>query len=86
MLYLLDMGDISPNQITLVRLVMKGVRVSHDDLWDRLNALPEDKHMERATFDESLEVLVKDEWLWRSVQDGEIIYSPRLKSNEGAPK
>lgn len=86
MLFLLEVGENSPQQLTLVRLVMKGVRINHEDLWQSLNSLPEEKHMDRQVFEQSLEQLVKDEWIWRVEIDGKAIYSPRLKTNEGKPK
>jgi hypothetical protein len=86
MLFLLEVGENSPQQLTLVRLVMKGVRINHEDLWQSLNGLPEEKHMDRQVFEQSLEQLVKDEWIWRVEIDGKTIYSPRLKTNEGKPK
>lgn len=85
MLFLIDVGENSPQQLTLVRLVMKNPRISHEDLWQKLNDLPEEKRMDRKTFESVLEVLVKEEWLWRVESDGKIIYSPRLKTNEGKP-
>jgi hypothetical protein len=86
MLFLIDVGENSPQQLTLVRLVMKGVRISHEDLWQSLNILPEEKRMDRKLFEESIETLVKEEWIWRVELDGKTIYSPRLKTNEGKPK
>jgi hypothetical protein len=86
MLFLIDVGENSPQQLTLVRLVMKGVRISHEDLWQSLNTLPEEKRMDRKLFEESIETLVKEEWIWRVELDGKTIYSPRLKTNEGKPK
>ncbi len=86
MLFLIDVGENSPQQLTLVRLVMKGVRISHEDLWLSLSILPEEKRMDRQVFEQALEQLVKDEWIWRVELDGKIIYSPRLKTNEGKPK
>lgn len=86
MLFLLDVGENSPQQLTLVRLVMKGVRINHEDLWQSLSSLPEEKHMDRQVFEQSLEQLVKDEWIWRVEIEGKTIYSPRLKTNEGKPK
>jgi hypothetical protein len=85
-MFLIDVGDSSPEQLTLVRLVMKGVRISREDLWKSLNLLPEEKRMDRKTFDESLTILVREEWLWEVEKDGQVIYSPRLKTNEGKPK
>jgi hypothetical protein len=86
LMFLIDVGDSSPEQLTLVRLVMKGVRISREDLWKSLNLLPEEKRMDRKTFDESLTILVREEWLWEVEKDGQVIYSPRLKTNEGKPK
>jgi hypothetical protein len=86
MLFLIDVGASSPHQLTLVRQVMKGVRISHEDLWKNVQALPEEKRMDRETFETSLEELVKEEWIWRVELDGKTIYSPRLKTNEGRPR
>jgi hypothetical protein len=86
MLFLLDMGEDSPHKVTLVRLVMKGARISLEDLWKNLNDLPEEKHMDRQTFEKALKELVKEEWIWQVELDGKIIYSPRLKTSEGKPK
>ena len=85
LIFLLD-GNIPLEQLTLVRLVMKGVRINREDLWKSLNLLPKEKHMDRKTFDEAIVILVKEEWLWEVEKDGQIIYSPRLKTNEGKPK
>ncbi len=85
LIFLLD-GNIPLEQLTLVRLVMKGVRINREDLWKSLNLLPEEKRMDRKTFDEAIAILVKEEWLWEVEKDGQIIYSPRLKTNEGKPK
>jgi len=86
MLFLLDVGENSPHQLTLVRLVMKNARINREDLWKKVNTLPEEKRMDMKIFDESLEILVKEEWLWETEVDGKMIYSPRLKTNEGKPK
>jgi hypothetical protein len=85
MLFLFD-DSVTPQEVTLVRLVMKNARIGHDDLWQKLQELPEDKHMDRAIFDQALVKLVVEQWLWKSETDGKIIYSPRLKSNAGEPK
>lgn len=86
MLFLIDVGEDSPHKVTLVRLVMKGIRISHEDLWQSLNSLPEEKHMDRQIFEQLLDELVKEEWIWRVEMDGKTIYSPRLKTSEGKPK
>lgn len=86
MLFLIDVGEDSPHKVTLVRLVMKGVRISHEDLWQSLNSLPEEKHMDRQIFEQLLEELVNEEWIWRVEMDAKTIYSPRLKTSEGKPK
>jgi hypothetical protein len=86
MLFLLDVGENSPHQLTLVRLVMKSARINREDLWEKVSTLPEQKRMDRKTFDESLDILVKEEWLWETEVDDERIYSPRLKTNEGKPR
>ena len=86
MLFLIDVGENSPQKLTLVRLVMKGVRIDHESLWQSLNTLPDEKRMDRAFFEKALAELVQEEWLWRVGMGGKIIYSPRLKTNEGKPK
>lgn len=86
MLFLIDVGENSPQKLTLVRLVMKGVRIDHESLWRSLNTLPAEKQMDRAFFEKALDELVQEEWLWRVDMDGKTIYSPRLKTNEGKPK
>jgi hypothetical protein len=86
MLFLLDMGEDSPHKVTLVRLVMKGARISQEDLWQNLNGLPKEKHMDKPTFEKALNELVEEEWIWRVEMDRKTIYSPRLKTSEGKPK
>jgi hypothetical protein len=86
LLFLVDSGMDSPHKMTLVRLVMKGIRINPDDLWKSLNTLPEEKHMDRETFEQTLKELVEEEWLWQVEIDGKTIYSPRLKTSEGKPR
>jgi hypothetical protein len=86
LLFLVDNGMDSPHKMTLVRLVMKGIRISHEDLWKSLNTLPKEKLMNWATFEQTLRELVEEEWLWRVELDGKTIYSPRLKTSEGKPR
>lgn len=86
LLFLVDNGMDSPHKMTLVRLVMKGIRIGPADLWKSLNTLPKEKRMDRETFEQTLNELVEEEWLWRVEMDGKTIYSPRLKTNEGKPR
>ena len=86
LMFLIDVGADSPQKLTLVRLVMKGAHIDTEALWQNLNNLPEEKRMDRKMFEQSLEELVKEEWLWKTETDGKVIYSPRLKINEGKPR
>jgi hypothetical protein len=86
LLFLVDNGMNSPHKMTLVRLVMKGIRISHEDLWTSLNLLPKEKLMDRKTFEQMLNELVEEEWIWRVEMNGKTIYSPRLKTTEGKPR
>ncbi|MDX9990587.1 MAG: hypothetical protein RBS68_00935 [Anaerolineales bacterium] len=86
MMFLIDVGENSPQKLTLVRLVMKGAHINLETLWQNLNNLPEEKHMDRKMFEQYLEELVTEEWLWKTETEGQFIYSPRLKTNEGKPR
>jgi hypothetical protein len=80
-LNLIDLGDASPEQVTLVRMVLKKINASESELWKMAQELPKAKRMPRGVFDEALDQLVKSKWLWKTGSGENATYSPRLQKH-----
>jgi ATP:ADP antiporter, AAA family len=78
-LNILELGEASPEQVTLVRLVLKKINATEAELWQLTQELPEKRRMSRAVFDETLQKLVESKWLWKTGTGEVARYSPRLK-------
>lgn len=80
-LNILDLGESSPEQVTIFRLVLKKINATEAELWQMIQELPEKRRMSREVFDATLRELVENKWLWKTASGASASYSPRLKKN-----
>jgi|GEM_PF-1753441 len=78
-LNLLDLADASAGQIALVQIILKKVNITKDELWEEMQKLPSKKQLTRNSFENTLEELLKNKWLWKTGEGDAAVYSTRLK-------
>jgi len=59
----LDLADLPPILRKMMRVILREVEMTRDDLLDSIKPLLEGDDIEDADFDKSLEALVKQSWL-----------------------
>ncbi|RPH60495.1 MAG: hypothetical protein EHM81_06135 [Chloroflexi bacterium] len=78
-LNILDLSNSSPEQLTLVKILLKRVNATEAELWQIVQALPEKQRLRREAFDRELQGLVDNKWLWKTGSGETATYSPRLQ-------
>ncbi len=75
---MLDLGNASPEQIAIVRIILKRIDITYKQLWEETQALPQKQRMSREAFDAALETLIEQKWLWKTGEGDSAVVSPRL--------
>jgi predicted transcriptional regulator len=69
------LGDMPSEQRTIMRLFLRNIEMSLGELQKAIEALPEEKHMNQETIEQTLENLIQKNWVERIEENGEIVYS-----------
>ncbi len=69
------LGDLSPSQRTLTRILLRNAEMSTTALYDAICALPDNKRMSADEMQDALDALVEKGWIFK-IKDGKnIIYT-----------
>ncbi len=74
----LDIMHLPDNQRTLVRMMLREVKLTREALEEMVGALPEDQHMTPQEFEEALNVLSQEGWLIMMGEE-QVIYRVNLR-------
>jgi len=69
------LGDLPAAQRTLMRLFLKRIRMSADELDAAVAELPEEKRMTVEEFREALAALLNQGWIKQGEQNGRVTYT-----------
>lgn len=69
------LGDLSPAQRTLTRILLRNAEMTELALYKAVLALPDDKRMSRDALQDALDVLVEKGWVFKIQAGGETAYS-----------
>ncbi len=75
----LDLESLPPTPRNIMRLMLREVEMTHSDLCEAVDALPETDRLSRADLDEVLEGLIKNRWLIRTDTDRATTYKVNLR-------
>ena len=75
----LDLMGSSPAVNRVVRMMLKKNKMSYQELLAAVTELPAEKRLTPEVLQEALNTLIKDEWLEKSGQGNDAIYSVILK-------
>jgi len=70
---ILDLATLPPNQRKIMRILLRKIEMTHPDLCETVEAMPEAGRMSMDELDEALEELSKQGWLTRT-DDQDIVY------------
>jgi ATP/ADP translocase len=84
-LNLSDIGDVSPEQVVIILIVLKKSNITEAELWDEVLKSAPNKRMDRQTFEKALGELVKNKWLWKMGEGETAVYSEELHHHNSRP-
>jgi hypothetical protein len=82
-LSILDLADLPPTQRKLMRLMLREVQLTYEELRGAVEAWPEAERMGQEELDEALDVLSKNLWLIRMGEE-HITYRANLRRKPGS--
>jgi hypothetical protein len=82
-LSILDLADLPPAQLTLMRMMLREVEMPEDELREAVSAWPEDQRMNEEELTETLDALSNNQWLIRMGEEN-ITYKANLRRKRGS--
>lgn len=79
----IDMMSMSVSVRRISRIMIKSRRVKYDDLLAEIAKLPTDKRLSEEELKETLEEMVRDEWITKDVTPDGIFYDVQMAKKEG---
>lgn len=80
----LDMMSMSPAVRRLSRIMLKYPSLTYEQICEKCEELPEEKRPTLEEINEAVNSLIDMKWLHKIEEDGEIIYTVKLKKKEGS--
>jgi hypothetical protein len=78
------LADLSPALRKIMKLMLRQLQMSHLQLCEAMEKLPEGERMTRANLDEALEKLVEQAWLIQIGEGEHAIYKVNLRRKAGS--
>ena len=82
-LSILDLADMPPDQRRLMRLMLREVQMTYEELVEAVGTWSEDDRLSREELDEALNTLSKNLWLIRTGEE-RITYRANLRRKRGS--
>jgi hypothetical protein len=80
----LDLADLPPALRKIMRLMLRQLQMTHPQLIEAMDKLPEKERLSRKDLDDALESLTKQAWLIRMGEGEKAVYKVNLRAKAGS--
>jgi len=80
----LDLADLPPALRKIMRLMLRALQMTHPQLCEAMDKMPEKERLSRADLDVSLDKLTEQGWLIRLGEGAKAVYKVNLRAKSGS--
>ncbi len=80
----LDLADLSPALRKIMRLMLRALQMTHPQLCEAMDKMPEKERLSREDLDKALDNLTEQGWLIRLGEGTKAVYKVNLRAKSGS--